>query len=510
MSIAINRIARVATLATLLATAAQAEVVLKSIDGTVSISGELLDVKDGTYVIDTELGMMAISMASVSCEGEQCPVDLVKMDETIRLVGSPVLVGNFLTQALDEYSLVQDADFVTEVSGGNGQKLILNKQGEMMVTADTLALEPAEAFDALLNGQADMIMTTRRATNFEIDAFIDRGLGDITTPEAEFIVAQDALVVVASRDNPVRALSADMLDGIFSGRITNWSQVGGPNQPITVYAPEPQTAEYQAFYTQVLEPNFSEYGLSVNLVQNVDRSVASDPSAIGLQSSALTLSTKPLAVSASCGMVSETNSFSIKSEDYPYARRLYAYNLPGKRSEHMQNIIELMASQPDSATGIVSLTTISSDLNAAGKRIGYALTDPAQSAEIGNLQRFVREVLYAERLSTTFRFGSGSSQLDNKARADAARLAELLREPQYAGREVLLVGFTDSIGRSDVNVLLSQRRAQQVVDEMVASGIELAEDRIVQIMGFGAASPVACNTEDTGRDLNRRVEVWLR
>ena len=48
------------------------------------------------------------------------------------------------------------------------------------------------------------------------------------------VVAQDGVAFVVHRDNPVSELSNDQILAIYTGRATNWSQVGGPNAPITV------------------------------------------------------------------------------------------------------------------------------------------------------------------------------------------------------------------------------------------------------------------------------------
>jgi phosphate transport system substrate-binding protein len=53
------------------------------------------------------------------------------------------------------------------------------------------------------------------------------------------VVSHDEIVFVVNPANPVRRLSWQQLRDIHTGRVRNWSQVGGPNQPITVYAETP-------------------------------------------------------------------------------------------------------------------------------------------------------------------------------------------------------------------------------------------------------------------------------
>jgi len=60
-----------------------------------------------------------------------------------------------------------------------------------------------------------------------------------------------------------------------------------------------------------------------------------------------------------------------------------------------------------------------------------------------------------DRLSTTFRFRTASSKLDERGRADMQRLVTYL-EQQPAGTEVLFVGFTDDVGPFDNNLALAR------------------------------------------------------
>ncbi len=72
-----------------------------------------------------------------------------------------------------------------------------------------------------------------------------------------------------------------------------------------------------------------------------------------------------------------------------------------------------------------------------------------------------------DRLSTTFRFRTGSSKLDERGRLDMQRLISYLeRAPE--GTEVTFVCFTDDVGAFDANQRLAEQRAAAVMDEMRA------------------------------------------
>ncbi|WP_394180107.1 OmpA family protein [Yoonia maritima] len=70
-----------------------------------------------------------------------------------------------------------------------------------------------------------------------------------------------------------------------------------------------------------------------------------------------------------------------------------------------------------------------------------------------------------------------------------------------------IVGHTDWVGSYDFNLSLSEDRAASVVDALTERGIE--EDRLTSV-GIGPVAPVANNADETGRAINRRVELVLR
>lgn len=78
--------------------------------------------------------------------------------------------------------------------------------------------------------------------------------------------------------------------------------------------------------------------------------------------------------------------------------------------------------------------------------------------------------------------------------------AVLLR---YPALRIEVGGHTDNVGSDATNDRLSQRRAESVVDYLTAYGV--SRDRLSAV-GYGERQPVAANTSETGRALNRRVE----
>jgi phosphate transport system substrate-binding protein len=86
------------------------------------------------------------------------------------------------------------------------------------------------AFMNLIDKNADLIMTHRTLSPDEKAHADEVGVTLTETP-----VALDAFVFVVNRDNPVKSLTADQVRGIYTGNITNWCQVGGPDEMIQPY-----------------------------------------------------------------------------------------------------------------------------------------------------------------------------------------------------------------------------------------------------------------------------------
>lgn len=72
--------------------------------------------------------------------------------------------------------------------------------------------------------------------------------------------------------------------------------------------------------------------------------------------------------------------------------------------------------------------------------------------------------------------------------------------------DVEIYGHTDHKGLDSRNKELSEQRAKAVADYLISHGLNTSR---VQSFGFGSSKPVADNTTEEGRQLNRRVEFKL-
>lgn len=96
------------------------------------------------------------------------------------------------------------------------------------------------------------------------------------------------------------------------------------------------------------------------------------------------------------------------------------------------------------------------------------------------------------------------SDLTPGGRRTVDQLAAILKG--HPDRNVLIEGFTDSVGSPEYNLRLSTKRAGSVAEALAADGISPGR---IAMKGYGAKYPVATNDTNAGRQLNRRVEITV-
>ena len=125
------------------------------------------------------------------------------------------------------------------------------------------------------------------------------------------------------------------------------------------------------------------------------------------------------------------------------------------------------------------------------------------AVEAANIQR------NADVLAVTFRsdylFAVGSANLNAGSFNEISRVSRVLN--QYPDTSIQVAGHTDSTGSEQFNQTLSEQRASNVKNALVGQGVD--PNRISTI-GFGESAPVADNSTESGRQMNRRVVITIQ
>lgn len=131
-----------------------------------------------------------------------------------------------------------------------------------------------------------------------------------------------------------------------------------------------------------------------------------------------------------------------------------------------------------------------------------ALQQQFAASDAANIQR------NADILAVTFKsdvlYDVNSSTLKPGAYTEINRVSQVL--VQYPQTNVQIAGHTDSTGAEAYNQNLSEARAMSVKNALVGQGVDPGR---LQTIGFGEGQPVADNSTEAGRQLNRRVVVTI-
>lgn len=493
------------------------EVTLKSSDGTVDLVGEFVAFEDNNYVIQTGLGELRISAERVRCEGADCPsFDAIEADVVI--AGSDAFGVGLMPLLLQGWAGYQDADATITSTSKKGEIVaeFIGDQGfgdplgNYMVSSST----SATGFEALLSGEAEIAMSSRRIQRDEARALRGNGAGNMVSPGQEYIIAVDSLVVIVNPDNPVKKLTMEQLAAIYSGQIKNWKEVGGDDAPISVYDRQIESGTRSVFGTAVFGEDAPQYENASIMEDNnlMAAAVNDDENGIGFVGYAFQRGAKSLSLVNQCGITMTPDAFSARTEEYALQRRLYLYNRSDVLSDASQTFLDYAksvdADEVIEKAGFIGLGIDKVRQPLDGGRARMLLDPKVDAYEGGVMREMLGKMVDYDRLSSTFRFTTGSSKLDERARLDMSRLNDYL-QMMPEGTEVLFVGFTDDVGAFDSNRRLSERRAKQVMDALQELGAETLEHVEMSFAGFGEIAPSACNVAEEGRRINRRVEVWI-
>jgi phosphate transport system substrate-binding protein len=176
---------------------------------------------------------------------------------------------------------------------------------------------------ALINGTTDICNSSRPMTAAEKNQLKSR----FGSPGVEVRAALDGITIYLNPSNTVKTLTMAQLKDIFTGRVSNWKQVGGPDARIILYGRENSSGTYGFFKEHVLKNlDFASSTQTLPGTAAVVNAVLKDRNGIGYGGYGYTKGVHIASVKANDNSTAYTPSeATVRSGQYPISRFLYLY-----------------------------------------------------------------------------------------------------------------------------------------------------------------------------------------
>jgi phosphate transport system substrate-binding protein len=181
-------------------------------------------------------------------------------------------------------------------------------------------------FAALQNQTTDLCDASRKIKPAEIQKCIVA----FNTRPTEYKVALDGLSVYVNADNALKELTVEQVGDIFTGKIKNWKDIGGPDAPITLYSRENSSGSYEFFKEHVLKGHdFAANAQTMPGTAAIIQAVAKDKGGIGYGGAGYGAGAKHLSIKADENSAAiEPTKENVLNGSYPIWRYLYVYVNP--------------------------------------------------------------------------------------------------------------------------------------------------------------------------------------
>jgi len=208
---------------------------------------------------------------------------------------------------------------------------------------------------ALINGTVDIANASRQIKKEEIEEAQANGIDPV-----EFVIARDAIAVIVNPENPVNELTLQQISDIYSGKISNWNEVGGDDRPIVRLSRETNSGTHVYFLETVLRLGekenktfFSSNTLLLPSSEGIISEVRQNPNALGYDGLGyVPHDLKKIAIAKEAGGEYVLPSVeTVNNATYPIARDLYMYTA-GEPTGTVKIYLEWIITS-DEAQGIV-------------------------------------------------------------------------------------------------------------------------------------------------------------
>jgi len=411
----------------------------------------------------------------------------------LRIHGSNTIGAHLAPEIVYSWLESKGYKVLSDKMSAKEERVIVGVKSGKKLVIEVHAHGSSTSFKDFSSGKTDIGMSSRPIKAKELKKL--SSLGNLNSKQSEYIIALDGLPIIVHKSNPLIKLSKKQVKDIFSGKITNWAQLGLHNGRINIYARDNNSGTYDTFKSLVLGKKnpLARGAKRFESNANLSDEVSKDPNGIGFVGLAYIRDTKVLAISDTQTRALIPEIFSIATEDYVLSRRLFMY-IPENNPHPLAKEFADYAVSSAADTLVTKIGFVSQKINAY--RVKIPSNAPYQYQKLAS---------GAVRLSLNVRFKSGSIKLDNKAVRDIERLVNYVTRPENKGKKILLFGFADKNEVIPyVSDILSVSRADAVADYLARNNIHPK-----RVRGYGGKLPVANNETALGRYTNRRVEIWM-
>ncbi|HOV16749.1 MAG TPA: PstS family phosphate ABC transporter substrate-binding protein [Candidatus Cloacimonadota bacterium] len=188
---------------------------------------------------------------------------------------------------------------------------------------------------ALISGSVDIANSSRPMKSKELLQAKSKGVNPVA-----YFVANDGIAVIVNNSNPIKGLTLKQLKGIYTGKITNWNQLGGKNLPIVVISRDVASGTFEVFNEKALQGSMViDSALMLASNNAVVSTVGDTPGAVGYIGLGY-INDKVHTLSIENIVPTETT---IKDMSYKLSRKLYMYT-NGKASGNAAKFIAFIQS----------------------------------------------------------------------------------------------------------------------------------------------------------------------
>ena len=194
---------------------------------------------------------------------------------------------------------------------------------------------------ALINGSTDICQASRPMKSSEIDKLKER----FNTTGVEIPVARDGLSIYISEENKISELTLDQLKGIYTGKTTNWKDLGGEDAKIVLYGRENSSGTYSYFKDNVLKGlDFAAQTQTLPGTAAIVNAVSKDKYGIGYGGAAYAKGVKYCKVKKDATTPGyEPTLENVKNGNYPISRYLFWY-LRNKPTGEIKKLVDFALS----------------------------------------------------------------------------------------------------------------------------------------------------------------------